>query len=207
MRTLIVFLLALSFAPPVRAEARSPPSEAAKFRRWIVHYLKSDHEDDDLHNLVYGFALVDLNGDGRKEAVVWSRDQFRCGSGGCELEIFVHDQSAWRLFSTTEVTRPPIMLLPTRTRGWRDLSAWEAGGGIERPYEAPVRFDGTEYSISWPADFSGRKPPSLIGGIVLIQDATIPLFPSKCRPTKEQPSVFGPMPIPSGPSGSCGKNP
>ena len=202
MRALIALTpVALILVPAAKAESKSASSEDAQFRRWIIHYLKSGYRDDaDLQNLVYGYALVDLNGDGRKEAVVWARDSNICGTSGCSLDIFVHDKSGWRDSIDVGTTRPPIKILPTRTHGWYDLSSWQFGGGIEHPYEAWWRFNGrSDYDSSrtkW-------KVPKRIHGRVIIKDANIPLFPSKCHRTEEATSVFGPMPIKSAKPGSC----
>jgi hypothetical protein len=198
LTTLAVF----GIGGPALAKQRS--SEDAQFRRWLVHYLKSDRDDDDLQNLVYGYALVDLNGDGRNESIVWARDGRICGTGGCDLQVFIHGKSGWREFSSTTITRLPIKLLNQRHHGWRDLTAWAAGGGIKRPYEARLRFNGKEYEQVEPADWTGMNPrPPRLHGRTLIADATIPLFPSKCHRTGKASSVFGPMPIKSKNAGSC----
>jgi hypothetical protein len=190
--------------PALGAAAQKAPSQGAQFRHWLVHSLKSGYRDDaDFQNLLYGYALVDLNGDGRNEAVVWARDA-NCGAGGCDLEIFTHTKSGWREFSSTTITRPPIMLLAQHHHGWRDLAAWAAGGGIKRPYEERLRFNGTKYEAVEPTDWTGVNPqPLRLHGRTLIRDATIPLFPNKCHRTEEATSVFGPMPIKSGKPGSC----
>ncbi len=196
---LVTILLAL---PAAGAAAPKGPSEDAQFRRWLTHYLKNggdDSEDNDLQNLVYGYALIDLNGDGRNEAVVWSRDAGWCGSSGCDFDVFVHTKKGWRYFADGVNTRLPIKVLPSRTHGWRDLSGWQYGGGVDRPFESWIQFDGRGYG--WAK--TGWKVPKRIHGRIIIKDATIPLFPSKCQPTLEAPSIFGPMPIKSGKPGSC----
>jgi hypothetical protein len=118
--------------------------------------------------------------------------------------VFVHGKSGWRSFSSTTITRPPIKLLASRHRGWRDLSAWQAGGGIKRPYEGRLQFNGRQYELVEPADWTGVHPrPPQLHGLILIKDAAIPLFPSKCRRVQVAPSVFGPIPINSDKPGSC----
>lgn len=182
------------------ASAKPKSSEDAQFRRWLIHYLKSDKEDDDLQNLVYGYALVDLNGDGRNEAVVWARDRDNCGSSGCGLEVFVHGKSGWREAIDGATTRPPIKILPTKTRGWRDLSSLQYGGGIDHPYEAWWHYNGRGGYDSSKTEWI---VPKRIHGRVIIKDANIPLFPTMCHRTEEASSVFGPMPIKSAKAGSC----
>lgn len=195
LAALLLTLLTLAAVAGAIPKSRSP--EDAQFRGWLVHYLKSDRDDDDLRNLTYGYALVDLNGDGRSEAVVWASDGYRCGTGGCDLEIFRQSNSGWRLFSTTSVTRPPIELLATRTHGWHDLGVWEAGGGTRQPYEGRLRFNGKSYDVGW----TPVRMPRKVHRRVIIKDATIPLFPARCRRTTEAPSVVGPSKLPGG--GRC----
>ena len=136
----------------------------------------SDRNDGDLQNLRYGYALVDLNGDGNDEAIVWARDAQLCGSGGCNLDVFVHRSSGWKLFSSTTITRPPIKVLSTRTHGWRDLAIWQAGGGIQRPYEARLTFSGKSYRIVG-SERTGRRMPTSMQGQIIITEADISLFP------------------------------
>ena len=193
-----VFVLTL----PSLLDAKPHASEDAQFRAWLTHDLKHSREfadDADLQNLVYGYALVDLNGDGKNEAVVWAGDANWCGSSGCVLHIFVHPKSGWQYFSMGVNTRLPIRVLSSRTHGWHDLSGWQYGGGVDRPFESWIRFDGRDYGWSK----TNWKVPRRIHGRVIIKDASIPLFPSKCHKVEEGPSVFGPMPIKSKKAGSC----
>ncbi|HVH86191.1 MAG TPA: hypothetical protein VM912_05665 [Terriglobales bacterium] len=201
--SLLVCVL-LSFPAIAGAAERGTTVDEVRFRRWLTHYLKNDPDDDHLQNLVYGYALVDLNGDQRNEAVVWARDGRACGTGGCDLQVFVHGKSGWRLFSSTTITRPPIMLLASRHHGWRGLAAWQAGGGIKSPYEGVLRFNGKGYALVEPSDWTGVMPrPPRLHGRTLIKDASIPLCPRKCQHTQEAPSDFGPMPTRSAKPGSC----
>jgi hypothetical protein len=43
------------------------------------------------------------------------------------------------------VVNPPIRVLNTTTNGWKDLAVTVSGGGVTRPYEARLRFDGVRY--------------------------------------------------------------
>jgi hypothetical protein len=203
MKWLAALTIVLALSAPGTAQAKTKASEDAQFRRWLRAYLLHipyNEDDRDLKNLVYGYALIDLNGDGRDEAVVWARDSNLCGSSGCGLDVFVQGKSGWRDFIDVATTRPPIKILPTRTHGWLDLSSLQYGGGIDHPYEAWWHFNGRrDYNSSktkW-------KVPKHIRGRVIIKDATIALFPSKCHRVHEVPSIFGPMPVESEKQGSC----
>jgi hypothetical protein len=185
MKSALGLLALLLWVPTIAAEpAGRSSAEEVQFRGWLTKYLSDDRTDYDVSDLVYGYALVDLNGDGRNEAVVWARDNRTCGTGGCDLQVFVHKKSGWQLVSSTTITRPPIKVLSTRTHGWRDLAALQAGGGIVRPYDARLQYDGKQYRSVSPEDWTGRKSAPVISGRVIIADATMPLSPSKCRQKK-----------------------
>lgn len=197
-------LLLICFAFPAFAATSSKEwatSEDALFRRWLINHLKADPEnadDKDLTNLTFGYALVDLNGDGRDEAVVYISDANWCGSSGCWLQVFRRTRSGWRPLMDLGNTRPPIRLLPTTTHGWRDLSGRQYGGGTDRPFESWIRLGARANDPEGPA-----KVPRRVHGRVIIKTANVPLFPSKCRRAEEAGSVFGPMSIRTGEPGSC----
>src|SRR5438309_5083189 len=116
-------LFALTLIVPALAAAtdrhvKSP--EDAQFRRWLINYLKhdaSDADNTDLNNLEFGYSLVDLNADGRNEAVVYLSNADYCGSSGCWLQVFKRTKAGWKPFADAGNTRPPIKLLPTKTHG------------------------------------------------------------------------------------------
>jgi hypothetical protein len=190
-------------ALPVTASAgpvKKASAEDAQFRRWLAHHYLAESFGEPVDDIVYGYAAIDLDGDGRKEWVVWSSGSSICGSGGCDLEIYVRYESGWRLFSDTGLTRLPIKVLKTRTNGWLDLAAWASGGGIEHPYEARLRFTGTAYEGDYG---TGTETLPATTGRAIISKAAIPLFPTKCRRVNEVPSTFGPLRVASGKPGSC----
>jgi len=91
-------------------------------------------------------AWQDLNGDGRPEALVYVSGPGWCGSGGCNLRILEQGRAGFRPRGSLTVTRPPIGVLDTRTRGWRDLAVSVGGGGINPGYVAAVPFNGSRYA-------------------------------------------------------------
>ena len=132
MQTLAVALVlsAASFAPAIG----SPSDAVAAF----VHQR--------LHVSSYELADADLNDDGRSEVFVYATDRDFCGSGGCALFVLSpHEEDSFRVVLHSTVTQRPIWLLPTSTRGWRDVGVGVAGGGIIHPYTARLRFDGRRY--------------------------------------------------------------
>lgn len=93
----------------------------------------------------YRAAAADLNGDGRPEVLAYAESAGQCGSGGCTLYILARQGSDWRVVSRLSVTHPPIRVLESKTRGWRDLAVRVAGGGIHAGYAVRLRFDGRRY--------------------------------------------------------------
>jgi hypothetical protein len=93
----------------------------------------------------YKRADADINGDGHLEALLYVTDQDYCGSGGCTLMVLSPKGSSYRVVLRSTVTQLPIRVLPTSTRGWRDIGVTVAGGGITRPYVARLRFNGNRY--------------------------------------------------------------
>lgn len=89
----------------------------------------------------YLHSRVDLNGDGEKDAIVWVNDL--CGTSGCQISFYrkskekferIYDEQGWT----------PIVLLDSKTNGWKDLAYQIAGGGVEPHYEI-LQFDGKSY--------------------------------------------------------------
>jgi hypothetical protein len=81
----------------------------------------------------YDFAGVDLNGDGKSEAIVMFAGPDWCQKTGCSLVIFQEEQVGYRPVSHITSARPPVLIGPEASFGWRDLMA-NTGGGA-----APVR--------------------------------------------------------------------
>jgi hypothetical protein len=114
-------------------------------------------------------ALVDLDGDGRREAIVYVSGSTMCGSGGCHLLILTRAGASWREVARTAITWPPIRVLSARTRGWRDIGVFVAGGGILPGYEAVLKFDGRRYPPN-PSMVPRRRGPPPPGRTVIGRD-------------------------------------
>jgi hypothetical protein len=164
------FLLATVLAQPQPA---TPPSSAEQsLKRFLQGYARTgDFEDD--KTTQYFDALVDLNGDGRNEAIVYLMGRPWCGSGGCRTLILARNGASWKVVKHITITRPPIRVLSSTSHGWHDISVWVAGGGILQAYEAELRFDGKTYpgnpSVPPARKLEGKVPgetviPSMQGG-------------------------------------------
>jgi len=107
---------------------------------------EKDRRFDDDKTARYFDALVDLNGDGKKEAIVYLVGRTWCGSGGCPTLVLVRNSASWKLLQYITITRPPIRVLSSTSHGWHNISVWVQGGGIHPGYEAELSFDGKTYS-------------------------------------------------------------
>ncbi|MEJ7137535.1 hypothetical protein [Amphibiibacter pelophylacis] len=85
-------------------------------------------------------ARVDLNRDGRPDAVVLLGGRDWCGSGGCTLLVFRGSAHEFHLVGDTSVADTPVRLAKTRSKGWSSLIVHSKGSG-----EVLLNFDGRSY--------------------------------------------------------------
>lgn len=169
LRISILFLLSLGCSTycfsetQVRQQTTKPGDSIARF---LVDYLGPLSDP----SLEYYDAFADLNEDNKIDAVVYLKGRKFCGSGGCTLLIISRlSEESWKLISRIPITRPPICMLATKSRGWHDISVWLQGGGIAPGSEGTIKFDGKSYNLQ-PAvapDAEERKSPI---SKILIQD-------------------------------------
>lgn len=150
-------------------------TEEQRLRAWLIPHLRKGLADsEDKLSYRYGYTLVDLNDDGKDEAIVtiWGRDT--CGTGGCPMNVEVDRGGVWHELSETVRTREPIRILSTKHHGWHDIGVIDGGGGMPCTIESPVTFNGRVYEGS-PTDRPVRK--GVHGRTVLTDDmVNRPLF-------------------------------
>jgi hypothetical protein len=167
-RTLRIFgylLIAVCTSHCFAQMARPTANEETNLRNFLKRYLP----DDDATK--YPYAFVDLNADGKLEAIVYMTRDSWCGSGGCGLLILAPDKSTYKVITETTITRPPIRVLDTKTNGWRDLGVWVQGGGIQPGYEAKLMFNGKTYPKN-PSTPPAQRLKGKVAGRVLIPAST-----------------------------------
>ncbi len=177
-----LILLALSTGcVSATAQTRSDPRLVAELRKMYSDVVAESRKmfSDDEVEARYFLNWFDLNGDGTPEAIVHVVGPHLCGTGGCNTHIFARHGGGYRLVSTIEVSRPPIIASPRRAHGWRNLIVFVAGGGILRGYYAELQFNGKTYP-----DGPGKKVKGEPRGMVLIKDYKFytegrPLIPPK----------------------------
>lgn len=87
---------------------------------------------------------MDLNGDGRDDALVLLTDRRHCGTGGCSLVVFEGTADGFRKLSVSTISREPVSLLEESSHGWHSFTLWVSGGGL-KSHAVRMRFTGTRY--------------------------------------------------------------
>jgi hypothetical protein len=126
MKSLV--LLALTLAGTTIVFAGPPPGLREALEKWAAPHAVAR----------YQFSLVDLNGDGRPDAVVHVTDPEFCGNGGCPIVAFKCAATGYELLGSSGLVRKPIYVLNEIQAGWHSLAAvvgFGNGGGV-----VPIRF-------------------------------------------------------------------
>ncbi|PIW54328.1 MAG: hypothetical protein COW16_11840 [Sphingomonadales bacterium CG12_big_fil_rev_8_21_14_0_65_65_10] len=112
-------------ATPVGPEATGAQGDAdsAAIEGWIRENYA------EMGRLMYRSAMVDLDGDGGAEALVYVGGPMLCGTGGCSLVVLAEGEEGFRKVSETSVVQMPFGVLDSSTDGWRDLWVTTYGGG------------------------------------------------------------------------------
>jgi hypothetical protein len=92
----------------------------------------------------YDFVGVDLNGDGKSEALVMFSGPDWCQKTGCSLVVFQEEEVGYRPVSHIISARPPILVGPEASFGWRDLMV-KTGGGNAPERTVRLGFNGKGY--------------------------------------------------------------
>jgi hypothetical protein len=167
MKTCLLLALAAVATP-----AAAQPSRDAALRAFLQDRFAEDRAA--YPDTRYVLAWADLDGDRRPEALVYLISGSSCGTGGCTLYIYTPEQGSWYQHGSLTVTNPPILVLNTRTRGWRDLAVRVRGGGA-RPHDAIVRHGRITYQSNPSlAPALARRPAGRI--VIPASDRGRPLF-------------------------------
>ncbi len=113
----------------------------------LLAYLAKAGDDPQYAN-PHQTALIDLNGDGRQDALVLLENpMYFCGTGGCTMLVFKGTQSGFEFVSRSTLIRGPVLVSDTKTHGWRDLIVEVSGGGIAAKQVA-LKYTGSEYPLN-----------------------------------------------------------
>jgi len=93
----------------------------------------------------YVYSLVDLNGDGNDEVIVYLMGSIFCGTGGCNMMVFTKGDDGYRLVKNFSLARTPVIASPVVNNDWKDLWKMESGGGAKATF-VRYAFDGKTYA-------------------------------------------------------------
>jgi hypothetical protein len=123
----LVRYLAAVYALSVSASAASaepPPALSDAIRKYMYQFV-SDVPD----NSPFRFALEDLNGDGRADAIVLMSGPRWCGSGGCTMLILQGVDNGFEFVCKSTITSEPIRVSKKTVHGWRTLIVYSKTKG------------------------------------------------------------------------------
>jgi hypothetical protein len=161
--------------------------EHAHLIRFLPSYMSDSSQPLDRTNR-FAARSVKLTNSSRRQVVVYVSGSMICGTGGCPTLILEPVGESFKTIGDLSITRPPIRLLKTSTRGWRDLSVLVAGGGILPGYEALIPFNGHHYADNPSVRPARRLRERVDGKIIIPSDVyleNIDLRPAPASPIKE----------------------
>jgi len=144
------------------------PSETKKDIQLEKAIVKAFDLLADVGNIRYYYNKVDLNDDGNPEVFVYLVGPYVCGTGGCSGAIFKKENEEYSLISTFSLVNNPIIISNKKTKGYKDIIMYVAGGGIESFY-ADIKYDGTTYPSN-PSVQPKVKQCTKLEGIAIIAD-------------------------------------
>ena len=136
MRRLWITGVFLCLMPTTFRAQDAPPSLLAA----VKNYAEKKGERE---RPMFRYALTDLDGDGRADAIVLLLGGAWCGSGGCNMLIFRGTNDGFTFVSGSTITNEPIRVSPEKMQGWRTLIVLSKGKG-----DVLMRFNGTRYPLN-----------------------------------------------------------
>ena len=137
----------------------NPANEEEDIRLFLLQ------EYPDASPLQYALAWNDLDGDGTDEAIVYLVSPYFCGTGGCNTLVLAQAGPMCRKVADISVSRTPISILDSSTKGWKDMIVAVSGGGGPSG-NALLRFNGETYPSNPtvpPAEMTDATGTEVIG--------------------------------------------
>lgn len=150
----VALVFALALAAPVMGGALRA-QESANLRTAVEAYAKAH---GDVGAPSYSQSLIDLDGDGRLDAVVMLHGAKWCGAHGCQLLALRGTPNGFTVVSSTSNTSGPVRVATNTANGWRSLIVSSNGSG-----DFVLRNGGSGY----PSDASSqpRATPNELRGV------------------------------------------
>ncbi len=108
-------------------------------------------------NSRFDYTRIDLDGDGRRDALVYLRMPYShwCGQHGCTLLVLKAGMESFEYVSYVQPIRPPLIVSENRSNGWKDIMV-RVDGRWSETKDVALKFDGRVY----PSD-PAEQPPVL----------------------------------------------
>jgi len=139
--------------PKPPAEQKPEPNKSEKkhgqksdINQALRAYLAKTGDDPKSAN-PHQTAQVDLNGDGRQDALVLLQNPYWCGTGGCTMLVFKGTKSGFEFVSRSSLIRSPVLVSETKTHGWRDFIVEVSGSGAT-PRRVALKYTGSKYPLN-----------------------------------------------------------
>jgi len=118
------------------------PSDAA-LKQNIQSFLKE--QGAPLHS-TYNFARVDLNDDGRRDAIVLLQLPYGywCDMNGCTALVWEAHDTDFTLINAIQPLREPVYVSQKKTHGWRNIIT-RVSGRWDKAKDVALPFNGTCY--------------------------------------------------------------
>ena len=136
----------------------------AEIEQAIVESLGGDRTA--LKQTRYYYDRIDLNGDGKPEALVYLSGAYTCGTGGCKMLVLEQSRQRYQLISKMTLVNAPVIVSSEKSVGWNDLVMEVAGGGEAKHY-ARMQFDGNAYPVN-PSTAPEVAPNSIVNGTAIM---------------------------------------
>lgn len=112
----------------------------------------------------YEFRRIDLNKDGRRDALVLFKTPYGywCGTHGCTMLVMEAHNDHFTLVNSIQPVRAPVYSTDSETNGWKDIII-RVSGRWDDAKDVAAKFDGKAYPID-PADIepaSGEEMDSV----------------------------------------------
>lgn len=111
----------------------TPAVRDADAQQLLTDALATIYADSSGRPLRYYSTFVDLNGDGKREAVAYVVGPDGCADG-CDLYVLARDGARYKTIARIPTSRAPLYELDHRDQGWHDLlvTTLGAAGGTRR---------------------------------------------------------------------------
>ncbi len=94
----------------------------------------------------YATKRIDLTGDGRNEVIAWMPTSDLGGTSGYPIIIFSQTANGYQKLWDIDHVWTPILVLKSKSNGWRDIAFQFGGGGVDWHYVI-LRHNGKSYKV------------------------------------------------------------